>query len=124
MRPRLLVVDDDARLRAFIERFFAASFDVDGAPDGAVARDALAQDETYDVILLDLAMPHLDGRALYELLATDRPELARRVIFLTGGPLGADDDRFLRSVTNVVLYKPFDNDELRRIVHLTAGLTT
>ncbi len=61
--PRILIVDDaeEARLmmRALLEK---DGFEVDEAEDGHTALDMLKIDQDYKLVVLDLAMPGLDGR--------------------------------------------------------------
>jgi CheY-like chemotaxis protein len=122
--PRMLAVDDSPLLRKFIERFLGDEFVVETAADGGAAIDLLALGKTYAVLLVDLAMPGVDGRQLYDVVAARFPALVDRIVFLTGGALSREDDRFLRSVSNAVVEKPFDNDALRDVIRRTAGLTT
>jgi CheY-like chemotaxis protein len=125
-RARVLVVDDSPLMRRFLERFLGDGFDVETVADGALAVDLLASGKTYEVLLVDLAMPLVDGRELYETVGARFPALQGRIVFITGGAVTSEDDKFLRSVPNTVVHKPFDNDELREIVRRTAalGLTT
>jgi CheY-like chemotaxis protein len=62
-------------------------------------RHALAtlQTQRYDVILCDLRMPELDGRAFYAQVQQRAPALCQRVIFLTGDSRAADHQAFLAS---------------------------
>jgi CheY-like chemotaxis protein len=124
MRPRMLVVDDSPQMRRFLERFFGDAFEVESASDGSVALERLEAGSSYDVLVLDLAMPVLDGRELYDIMQQRFPDLVDRVVILTGGAVSSADERFLRSVPNTVVNKPFDNDDLRAIVLRTAGITT
>src|SRR5687768_8778040 len=124
MRPRMLVVDDSPQMKRFLERFFGDAFEVEGVSDGSVALERLEAGSTYDVVVLDLSMPVLDGRELYDIMQQRFPQLVDRVVILTGGAVSSADERFLRSVPNPVVGKPFDNDDLRAIVHRTAGITT
>jgi DNA-binding response OmpR family regulator len=68
---RILVADDEPRIRSFVGRALnAAGYDIDFAEDGAMALHAVLENH-YDLIILDLVMPEVDGRqALRELLAT------------------------------------------------------
>ena len=68
---RILVADDEPRIRSFVGRALnAAGYDIDFAEDGAMALH-VALENHYDLIILDLVMPEVDGRqALRELLAT------------------------------------------------------
>src|SRR5262245_57350397 len=79
---RVLVVDDDTMYASVVAEWLRGAghhVDVQTSPEGGLAK---AQDETYDVILLDLAMPRLDGLSFIQRLdGHQRPE----VIVLSGG---------------------------------------
>ncbi|MDF1505727.1 response regulator transcription factor [Roseisolibacter sp. H3M3-2] len=96
---RILVVEDDAELRASVAAYLRRSgFAVDEAAHGAAGR-FLAAVNDYDAIVLDLRLPDVDGLALCRelrgrgvrariLMATARDAVADRVAGLDGG---ADD---------------------------------
>jgi two-component system, OmpR family, response regulator len=67
---RILVADDEPKIRSFIGRALnAAGYDADFADSGATALRA-ALENHYDLVILDLVMPEVDGRqALRELIA-------------------------------------------------------
>lgn len=71
---RILVADDESKIRSFVGRALnTAGYDTDFADNGAVAL-RVARANHYDLVILDLVMPEVDGRqALRELLAT-RPD--------------------------------------------------
>lgn len=76
VRPRVLVVNDDAPLAEGVRRLLCAEgYDARVALDGAEAVEAFA-DWPADLILLDLLMPRLDGWGFLEQRAND-PELSR-----------------------------------------------
>ncbi len=72
--PRILLVDDEPRIRDFIARALgAAGYTVDTAGNGRDGlRMALAGD--YDLVILDLIMPDIDGRHILTQLLADRHE--------------------------------------------------
>jgi DNA-binding response OmpR family regulator len=73
-RPRILVVDDEPEIRAFIIRALVADgYVVDGAGDGADGLRHLSA-HGYELIILDLVMPGTDGRTVLAALHQDRPE--------------------------------------------------
>jgi two-component system, OmpR family, phosphate regulon response regulator OmpR len=106
---RVLIVEDDARLAAMVSEYLGeAGFKVTVAPGGAAALERLAQD-AYDVVILDLMLPDLDGLEVCRrvragsrvpiLMLTARGDAADRIV---GLELGADD----------YLPKPFEPREL------------
>src|SRR5918998_2899272 len=106
----LLVVDDDARLRALLQRFLAEQgFRVTAAADAAAARAALAA-MAFDLVVLDVMMPGESGLDLTESLRREGQEVP--VLMLTAR--GAPDDRVagFEHGTDDYLPKPFDPREL------------
>jgi two-component system phosphate regulon response regulator OmpR len=106
----LLVVDDDARLRALLQRFLTEQgFRVTAAADAAAARRALAS-VSFDLVVLDVMMPGESGIELTESLRREGLEVP--ILMLTAR--GAPDDRVagFESGVDDYLAKPFDPREL------------
>jgi DNA-binding NtrC family response regulator len=84
MRPKILVVEDDAAtrraLRAILEQ---EGCDVELAVDGEKAVGALAQ-RRYDAIILDLALPRMSGTDVMEYIASTTPEVLSTIVVVTG----------------------------------------
>jgi CheY-like chemotaxis protein len=81
------------------------------------ATEALARlrgDETFDAILCDLMMPGFTGMELHAELAALRPDLAGRMLFMTGGAFTADAQAFLEDPRIRYIEKPFLAAEVRR----------
>ncbi|HSE03713.1 MAG TPA: response regulator [Methylomirabilota bacterium] len=115
-RPLILVVDDEHVIAQLIADLLSAEgYQVDTAPDGIAALEQIAR-RTYDLILSDLRMPELDGLGLFRALEEKRPELARRFVFVTGTSEHSDYRGFVEDVPAPVLTKPFDMDDLLRVV--------
>jgi two-component system phosphate regulon response regulator OmpR len=108
--PHLLVVDDDARLRALLQRFLAEQgFRITAAADASAARHALAS-VSFDLMVLDVMMPGESGLELTESLRREGQDVP--ILMLTAR--GAPDDRvtgFEHGVDDY-LAKPFDPREL------------
>lgn len=68
---------------------------------------------TPDVILCDLMLDGELGSALYERIASERPELVRHVLMITGGAVTPEAQSFLSNVDPPTLFKPFKAVELR-----------
>ncbi len=106
----ILVVDDDARLRALLSRYLADNgFRVSIAQDAAEARDQLRFLQP-DLLVLDVMMPGETGLSLTESLRQDRSDLP--VLLLTAR--GAPEDRIagFEAGADDYLPKPFEPKEL------------
>lgn len=103
-KRRILVVDDDAQIRTLVKSVLErAGFEVTGARDGREAISLLTSGD-YDVILLDVIMPKLDGLGVVdELRRANSPALAHTYL-LSGG----DSDRLRGLPVRGVITKPFD----------------
>jgi CheY-like chemotaxis protein len=62
-------------------------------------------------------MPEMTGMALHEWLAMRHPELAAKVVFLSGGAFTPKAAAYLASVANLRLDKPIDAADLQRLVN-------
>ena len=80
------------------------------------ARDLFAAGEHFDVTLCDLLMPEESGMQLFEHVLRERPELAPRFIFMTGGAFLPEAERFLQKISNPRIEKPFEVAAVRRLV--------
>jgi signal transduction histidine kinase len=103
----VLVVEDEAAVRRMAARVLAAQgYTILEAEHGAQALELLARSSRpVDLVLTDVVMPVLNGRALGEQLAADRPEL--RVLFMSGY---TDDDVIRRGLLrpgSPFIQKPF-----------------
>jgi DNA-binding response OmpR family regulator len=117
----VLIVEDNPEVRTGLTRILTRSgFDVDQAENGLVALARL-QHRAYQAIICDLMMPVMDGIRLYELLAHQYPETARRVLFVSAWFDDADVRGFLERSGRPVLRKPFDIDEFVRTVRTVAA---
>jgi two-component system, OmpR family, copper resistance phosphate regulon response regulator CusR len=107
---RILVVEDDAPLASFLSKGLEAEhYAVDVAPDGEEAR-WLASECEYDLMLLDLNLPKLDGISLLRIIRPKRPSLP--VLVLTGRSRIEDRVHALDSGADDCLLKPFSFTEL------------
>ncbi|HXF60374.1 MAG TPA: response regulator transcription factor [Caldilineaceae bacterium] len=109
MRKKILVVDDEERLRTLIESYLSQEgFDIVTAPNG---RDAilLARQQKPHLIILDLMMPEMDG---YTFLRTYGKENRTPVIILTAKLAEADKVLGLELGADDYVTKPFSMREL------------
>ncbi|MCP4869794.1 MAG: response regulator [Proteobacteria bacterium] len=114
---RLMVVDDDAAVLDSLKRLLqAGGHEVVALQSGEEALEALSEDDRFDLILTDLMMDGMSGIDLYEALDRDRPALARKLTFVSGGAFDQDTRDFLARVPNPQLSKPFELDSLLSFV--------
>jgi two-component system NtrC family sensor kinase len=115
-RCRILVVDDEAEIREALTQILTeARHRVVTASSGREALERLAS-ERYDVILTDIRMPDLDGRALYQEIQRRWPRQAKRVVFITGDTLASALREFVSASGRPVIEKPFLPVDVRRVV--------
>jgi DNA-binding NtrC family response regulator len=80
--PRILLVDDEERFRVTLEKMLAAQgLAVASRASGALALKELRQ-QAYDVVLLDIRMPEMDGIKTLRAIKEEHPDI--EVIILTG----------------------------------------
>lgn len=112
----ILVVDDDPTFGSVVEEMLATEgYQVATVTSGQAALD-LVRDRAFDLILIDVRMPELDGPGFFKELQSRDPEQARRVMFITGGAVGPETAEFLFSLRAPYLRKPIPMDELRAAV--------
>ena len=76
----------------------------------------LIRTEKFDAILSDFRMPILNGHEFHTEVSKIDPDLAHRIIFLTGDVVNEETQSFLASIGNPHLSKPFQLDAVRRAV--------
>jgi len=109
MASRILVVEDDPRLAATLDRVLAAeAYDVEVAGDGNEALRR-ARERPFDLVVLDIMLPGLDGIAVCKRLRATGP---LPILLLTA--LGGTEERVrgLDSGADDYLVKPFAYEEL------------
>ncbi|MFN0058281.1 MAG: response regulator transcription factor [Planctomycetota bacterium] len=107
---RVLVIEDDPRIRGFLARGLAdESHEVEEVTDGAAGLESAARQQ-HDLILLDLALPSMDG---YEVLRKLRTYGVRTpVIVLSARDMTSDKVKLLDVGADDYLTKPFSYSEL------------
>jgi PAS domain S-box-containing protein len=115
-RPRVLALDDEPSIRAFLRKALAvAGMDCSPFQDGTQALEGMS-DGDFDVMLVDHRMAGMSGTEFYEAAIKSRPGLARRVVFMSGDVLNPDLRGFATQHGIRLLAKPFDIDAVIRVV--------
>ena len=112
---RILIVEDDSKIASFLIRGLKqAGFAVDHASDGADGLE-LALTEPYDVAVVDIMLPKLDGLALIDRLRHEK--VMTPVIILSARRSVDDRVKGLHSGSDDYLTKPFALSELLARIH-------
>ncbi len=107
-RRRILVVDDDASIRLMVRNVLErAGYEVTTARDGCEAISLIAKAD-YDVVLLDVMMPKLDGLGVVDELRKSNSGVLAHTYLLTAGL----SQRLSELPVRGVIVKPFDINEL------------
>lgn len=108
---RILIVEDDLSLAGFLySELKSANFSVDLVHDGETALETLQKERRYDLLILDLNLPKLDGLSLIEKVRPTQPRLP--VLVLTARSRIEDKVSALHSGADDCLTKPFSLVEL------------
>ena len=113
---KLLVAEDNPiNLKLVLMMLERLGYRADSAVDGRAVLEAVSR-ESYDLVLMDVQMPGMDGfeatRLLTDMLGERRP----RVVAITAHALAGDRERCLAAGMDDYLSKPISLDELREVV--------
>ncbi|NEQ32690.1 MAG: response regulator [Leptolyngbya sp. SIO4C5] len=117
-KAKLLVADDEKNIRLTVAQSLDAQYEVKTAVSGQDALDQLAKD-TFDLMLLDIRMPGMDGVEVLKQLKDRQPDLKVIVISAHGTVDSAVEVMKLGAVD--FLQKPFTPQEIRDLVAQVLG---
>jgi len=113
-KKRVLLLDDDPSMQRLVAKILKSEgFRVDVFLTGREAIAAAARDN-YDVLLLDLMMPHEGGMTVIRHLRENNPALLTRAILFTGTSEAVIES--MAGDVRVVLQKPFEPEQLIQVV--------
>ncbi|MGB9591974.1 MAG: sigma-54-dependent transcriptional regulator [Candidatus Kryptoniota bacterium] len=123
-KPKILVVDDEESLRFLLSsELEAEGFDVQSASDGDEAIDIVRRKgeagERYDVVLLDIKMPRVDGFEVLKYVKQSVPET--KVIMLTAYADVKNAIESLRLGASDFVSKPYDLDDILTSINRALG---
>lgn len=113
---RILVIDDDLAIRVLLQAVLKRmKFEVELAEDGAAGLEKLQKDNAYDLVLLDLMMPRLNGYEFIEQIRQQRVDSRPHIVVFTAAGKRGVDKIPPTAVCNSIL-KPFDLDTFIEII--------
>jgi PAS domain S-box-containing protein len=113
---RVLLVDDEERLRERLTSLLADDYDVVSAASGHEALAVVERDPAFDVVVCDLLMAEFTGMDVHQALWERSPALAHRMLFTTGGYASAHAEAFVAAHAARVVAKPFEMPQLRAAI--------
>jgi CheY-like chemotaxis protein len=105
-RVHVLVVDDEPLMCELILGLVGDEYDIATFTDPRAALASIL-DGSFDIIFCDLMMPGLSGNELYERAVKQRPELAHKFVFISGGAFTDRAREFLATTRLPQVSKPF-----------------
>jgi DNA-binding response OmpR family regulator len=111
-RRRILLVEDEARIRELLRLHLSlAGFDIEEVSEGTIALER-ARAEKFDLIVLDVMVPGLDGITLVRAIRAQSANMASAVLILTARGSESDKVLGLESGADDYLTKPFSIREM------------
>lgn len=115
---KALIIDDEQAISSLCKRMLELQgYLVATADNGEDAEDLVTQQE-YDLILLDIRLPKVNGIEFYMWLLQEYPMISKNVIFMTGSVLGGESLSFLQNSGRLYILKPFRPSELQEKIDL------
>ncbi len=112
---KLLFADDEEPLRILVKNhLLLEGFEVETVDDGDTAIDAMKKN-TYDIVLLDIRMPRLNG--IDVLKSMKQMKIRSRIIMLTAVDDLAVAIEAVKNGANDYITKPYDLDKLLECIH-------
>ena len=116
---RILIVDDEGALGTTLRALLSPPHEAVSVTRASDALARIESGERYDVIFCDLMMPDINGMRFHQILSASRPDLAKRIVFMTGGIGSPGVQQFLQATGARCLEKPFSQDELLEAIAAT-----
>jgi len=115
-RGEILILDDEASIAEMLSEMLEIigyKATICHSPMRALE---LLGSRQFDVIISDFRMPGMNGRQFFEAVQQKSPELATRIVFLTGDMVSESTRTFLESIGNPYLAKPFHLTNVRETI--------
>ncbi len=117
-RSRILIIDDEPNVQDVLAKSLASrGYSIQTAGDGEQGLAQLAK-SPFDIILCDFRMPNFSGMDFYRRIQSEKPHLARKIIFITGDTANLATRRFIEENDLTILEKPFELPDLLQVIRL------
>ena len=112
----VVVVDDDPEIGSTIRSILGQENEILYFSNGRDAMKHFRRRPAVDIIFCDLMMPEMSGMEVFAALEAEAPDMARRMVFLSGGLTTPLAEKFLKSVSNRRCGKPIGAAAVKQIV--------
>ncbi len=115
-RATIVVIDDDAAVGSMIRNTFSGDHEVITFLSGREALGYLERIPPVDIVFCDLMMPGMSGMDVFAAVSSRWPDVARRMVFLSGGISSPQAERFLAAHPVRRCGKPLGTASLQKLV--------
>jgi PAS domain S-box-containing protein len=115
-KGNILVLDDEKSLAEMLSEMLNLLGYTTTTCYAAVDALELIESRNFDLVVSDFRMPGINGQQFYTMALHIKPELAQRIVFVTGDVVNAETKAFLESTGNPHLAKPFNLTNVSRAV--------
>ena len=113
---RILVIDDEAPITDLLSEILMMMGHEPHCCNGPTEALQRMEHEKFDLVLSDFRMPGMNGKQFYKAVQERCPQFTKRIVFLTGDVGNDDTQKFLDSIGNENLSKPFHFNEVMSLV--------
>ncbi len=107
--------DEPTILDLLVDILGTGGYRVDTADNGAEAAQKIRK-KSYDAVISDVRMPQMNGIQLYDEILVVRPELADKVLFVTGDLIDPETIAFMDRIGAQTIAKPLEIQQVLRAV--------
>jgi len=109
-KKRILICDDEEGIRESLNLILKDEYDLNFCINGQACLDCLVGDKNYDLLLLDIKMPKVNGLEILKQIKTKQPNL--KVIVVTGYKSVETATEAINAGAADYIVKPFESKEL------------
>lgn len=119
MKKRILIIDDDARnIFALSATLRARSYETISCDNARQALELLKTSEIFDLVLIDMMMPEMDGYETIPLIRQIPERVSIPIIAVTAQAMAGDREKCLKAGADEYLSKPVDVDRLLQLLQM------
>jgi two-component system NtrC family sensor kinase len=116
-KKRILIIDDESNILDLLQELLNEDGYEVITSQNPIQGLRILENEHVDLIISDMRMPGMDGRAFLKRIEKEYPRLLDHFVFTTGDTMGGETSHFLENARKIpCLYKPFQMSDLRKLI--------